>query len=187
MGEHGKYLRFGAMIAVSMTVMFVLMYLHTYAADHALFSETRLYMTFIMGAGMAFVMLSFMLHMYENRKINIAIYALAAIVLVLATWLVRSQALVGDRAYMKGMIPHHSIAILTSERAQIEDLRVRELADEIIRAQRREIKEMKWLIADINQNGPAATEAKAAARPAPEFEGRVKEDHPLTDDEKRDG
>jgi len=148
MGEHGKYLRFGAMIAVSMTVMFVLMYLHTYAADHALFSETRLYMTFIMGAGMAFVMLSFMLHMYENRKINIAIYALAAIVLVLATWLVRSQALVGDRAYMKGMIPHHSIAILTSERAQIEDLRVRELADEIIRAQRREIKEMPdgWTI-----------------------------------------
>lgn len=175
MNGAGKYLRFAAMIAVSMTVMFVLMYLHTYAPGHARFSETRLYMTFIMGAGMAIVMLSFMLHMYENKALNMAIYAGAAVVLVAATWLVRSQALVGDRAYMKGMIPHHSIAILTSERARIQDLRVRELADDIIRAQRREIKEMNWLIEDIEKNGPAVNEAEASARPVPSFEGRVEQ------------
>lgn len=181
MNDKARYLRFAAMIAVSMTVMFILMYFHTYAPEHARFSETRAYMTFIMGAGMAFVMLSFMLHMYENKRLNIAIYAVAAVVLVVATWLVRSQALVGDRAYMKGMIPHHSIAILTSERAQIRDLRVRKLADDIIRAQRKEIKEMNWLIEDIRRNGPATTNAEAAMRPVPQFEGRVKEAHPLTD------
>ncbi len=181
MTDKAKYLRFAAMIAVSMTVMFLLMYLHTYAPGHARFSETRVYMTFIMGAGMIFVMLSFMLHMYQNKKLNIAIYAGAAIMLLAATWLVRSQALVGDRAYMEGMIPHHSIAILTSERAQIRDLRVRKLADDIIRAQRKEIKEMNWLIQDIRRNGPATTEADAKARAVPVFEGRVKEEHPLTE------
>ncbi len=50
---------------------------------------------------------------------------------------------------MKAMIPHHSIAILTSERARISDPRVRKLADGIIEAQRREIDEMKFLIDDL--------------------------------------
>ena len=74
---------------------------------------------------------------------------------------------------MRGMIPHHSIAILTSERADIDDLRVRELADGIARAQRKEIKEMDWLIEDIERNGPATTEQEARQRPVPEFEGRA--------------
>jgi uncharacterized protein (DUF305 family) len=47
------------------------------------------------------------------------------------------------------MIPHHSIAILTSERAKITDPRVRKLADDIIEAQRREIGEMEVLLRDI--------------------------------------
>ena len=84
-----------------------------------------------------------------------------------------SQTTVGDRSYMKAMIPHHSIAILTSERSNIEDVRVRELADGIIRAQRKEIKEMNWLIADIAENGVASTEEEAEARPVPEFEGEL--------------
>ena len=71
------------------------------------------------------------------------------------------------------MIPHHSIAIMTSERAGIEDMRVRMLANEIIRAQRREIDEMRWLLDDIDENGVAATLAEAEARPVPEFEGEV--------------
>ena len=84
-------------------------------------------------------------------------------------WLVRSQVTVTGVDYMEGVIPHHSIAILTSERARIDDVRVRELADEIIAAQRREIREMEWLIADIRANGEATTEAEAAVRPVPDF------------------
>jgi len=165
------YWRFAAMIGTSTLVMLGLMYLNTYAFEHVRWSETRFYMAFLMGGAMAVIMLSFMLNMYKNQKINLAIYGGAAIVFLLALWLVRSQATVEDRSYMKAMIPHHSIAIMVSERAGIEDVRVRELADEIIRAQRREIKEMDWLIADIAENGAALTEADAAARPVPEFEG----------------
>ena len=144
-----SYLRFLAMTAASTLVMFGLMYLNTYASDHLFFSQTRMWMALVMGAAMAVVMLLFMWGMYKNWRANIAILAGAAAVFAGALWLVRSQATVGDVAYMKAMIPHHSIAIMTSERAGITDPRVRALADEIAAAQVREIAEMKALIADL--------------------------------------
>ena len=145
----GKYRRFGLMIATSTVVMFGLMYLHTYALDHVFFSQTRAWMAVIMGASMAVVMLLFMLHMYDERRTNLAVIVAAVAVFAGALWLVRSQRTVDDVSYMRAMIPHHSIAILTSERARIRDPRVRALADGIIEAQRREIDEMKGLIEEL--------------------------------------
>jgi hypothetical protein len=143
------YGRFAAMIATSTVVMYGLMYLNTYALDHVAFSETRAYMALVMGATMAIIMLSYMLGMYKNTKVNIGIYAASILVFAGALYLVRSQVTVDQVSYMRAMIPHHSIAILTSERARITDPRVRELADEIIEAQRREIAEMQELIAEL--------------------------------------
>jgi hypothetical protein len=131
--------------------MFILMYLNTYAWEHVFFSETRTYMAIMMGATMAVIMLAYMLGMYSNKALNIAIVGAAIIVLAVSLWLVRSQFTVSCTSYMRAMIPHHSIAIMTSERAQIRDPRVRHLADEIIEAQRREIAEMRYLIADISE------------------------------------
>jgi uncharacterized protein (DUF305 family) len=143
------YAKFGAMIATSTVVMFGLMYLNTYQLDHVFFSETRTYMALVMGAAMAIIMLTFMLKMHTNRRMNIGIFAGSAIVFAVALWLVRSQATIDEVSYMKAMIPHHSIAILTSERAGISDPRVRKLADQIIESQRQEIAEMKALIKDL--------------------------------------
>ncbi|HXV84333.1 MAG TPA: DUF305 domain-containing protein [Candidatus Binatia bacterium] len=143
------YTRFGAMIATSTVVMFGLMYLNSYQLDHVFFSETRTYMALVMGASMAVIMLAFMIKMYANRRVNIGIFVASAVVFSFALWLVRSQATIEDVSYMKAMIPHHSIAILTSERAHISDPRVRKLADQIIESQRREILEMKALIKDL--------------------------------------
>jgi uncharacterized protein (DUF305 family) len=125
------------------------MYLNSYSADHIFFSQTRIYMALIMGAAMAIIMLGFMLHMYDNARANIGIFVTSVAVFAIALWLVRSQATVGDVAYMKAMIPHHSIAVLTSSRAHISDPRVRELADRIIKDQMKEIGEMKSLINDL--------------------------------------
>ncbi len=144
-----KYTRFAAMIATSTVVMFVLMYLNTYQTDHVFYSETRAYMALVMGAAMAVVMLAFMLDMYASVPKNLAILALSAFAFATALWLVRSQSTIEDVSWMKAMIPHHSIAILTSERARISDPRVRKLADSIIEAQRREIGEMKSLISEL--------------------------------------
>lgn len=171
-GTHASYKRFFAMIGTAMVAMFLLTYLNSYQlVDHAWFSETRLFMTLVMGAAMIVIMLAFMLGMYQNSKVNMAIFLGAGLLFLSAVWLVRSQATVSGVDYMEGMIPHHSIAILTSERAQIEDPRVRQLADEIIEAQRREINEMEWLIADIRENGAATTQEEADARPVPSFSG----------------
>lgn len=150
---HGKsrlaYARFGGMIATSTVVMYAMTYLNTYASDHVFWSETRVYMSLMMGGAMAIIMLSFMLKMHRSMRANIGIYVASALLIIASLYLVRSQTTVQDVSYMKAMIPHHSIAILTSERAEISDPRVRQLADEIIETQRREIAEMKTLIADL--------------------------------------
>lgn len=170
-GETKKYLKFGAMILTSTLVMFALTYLNTYQMSHVEWSETRFYMVFYMGAAMALIMLGFMLNMYKNKMINAAIVVGSVVVFAAALTLVRSQATVEDTSWMKAMIPHHSIAILTSERAEMNDARVCELAVAIIEAQKREIAEMQWMIDDIAENGPARTAEEAAARPVPEFTG----------------
>lgn len=168
-GERRKYLRFVAMIVTSTAVMFLLTYANSYELGHVKFSETRFYMVFYMSAAMALVMLGFMLNMYKNKAVNAAIVAASVVVFAGALTLVRSQATVQDESWMRAMIPHHSIAILTSERAEITDVRVQELAEEIIAAQEREIAEMEWLLDDIAENGEAVSAAEAAGRPVPSF------------------
>jgi hypothetical protein len=143
------YPRFAAMVGVSTLVMFGLMYLNTYELDHVFFSETRAYMALLMGAVMALIMLAFMTHMLSNRTINMAIAIGSVLVFATSLWLVRSQKTVDEVSYMRAMIPHHSIAIMTSTRARITDPRVRRLADGIAETQVREIAEMKQLIGDI--------------------------------------
>ena len=143
------YGRFAAMIVTSTVVMFGLMYLNTYALDHVFYSQTRTWMAVYMGAVMAVIMLGFMWSMYANKRTNLLIIAGSVIVFAGALWLVRSQETVDDVSWMKAMIPHHSIAIMTSERAHIKDPEVRKLADGIINAQVREIAEMKRMIARL--------------------------------------
>jgi uncharacterized protein (DUF305 family) len=147
---YGRYL---LMVATSTVVMFVLMYFNTFSADHVRFSQTRMWMALVMGAAMAAIMLGFMWSMYRDRRRNATILVASALVFAVSLWLVRSQSTVDDVGYMKAMIPHHSIAIMTSERARIRDPRVRRLADGIIATQRREIAEMDALIRDIEANG----------------------------------
>ncbi|MGY0587650.1 MAG: DUF305 domain-containing protein [Paraglaciecola chathamensis] len=167
-----QYLKFILMIATSTLVMFGLMYLNSYQLSHVFFSETRTYMAIYMGAAMALVMLLFMLNMYKDKKKNTTIFIGSVITFAAALFLVRSQVTVDDQSWMSAMIPHHSIAILTSERANIKDKRVQQLATNIIEAQRREIKEMKWLLEDIEKNGVASSELEASKREVPEFSGQ---------------
>ena len=165
------YLIFAAMIATSTVLMFLLTYTNAYTWSHMTFSQERVYMAVLMGSAMAIVMLAFMARMmYRSRVLNAVVVITALSLGASAFWFSRAQVLVGDEAYMRAMIPHHSIAILTSERAAIDDVRVRELADGIITTQREEIAQMKWLIADIERNGVASTQDEAQRRPVPQFD-----------------
>ncbi|MFW6324536.1 MAG: DUF305 domain-containing protein [Desulfovibrionales bacterium] len=157
MDQHKKtgmgWSRFAAMIAVSSTIMFFLMYQLVYSLDHALFSINRLVASLVMGSVMTFVMLSFMWPMYKGVGTKVAVLVLAVLAGGAFLYTNRTQALVGDSAFMKSMIPHHSIAINNAKKASISDPRVRDLADGIIRTQLIEIAAMKQLLDDIAQNG----------------------------------
>ncbi len=152
-GGQSRWPTFAAMIATSIVTMFVLKYSNVYETGHIWFSQTRMWMALMMGMAMIAIMLGFMWGMYKTRLTKILVMAGAAIGFVLFVFLARSQATVNDQAYMKAMIPHHSIAVLTSRRAQISDPRVRELADAIIEAQIKEIAQMELLLEDIEENG----------------------------------
>jgi len=169
-GPGRQYLRFGAMILTAMVVMYWTMFLGSWEWAHVRFSESRVFMALTMGGTMGLVMLAWMLNMYKNTKANIAVVATSVVLIGGGVALDRSQILVGDTGWMSAMIPHHSLAITRSERAQIEDVRVCELAVDISEAQRREIREMDWLIEDIERNGIAATAEEAQARPAPTYD-----------------
>jgi hypothetical protein len=164
------YLRFATMILTSMVVMYWVMYVATWSWDHVTFSQSRVFMAITMGGAMGLVMLAWMLNMYKSARGNVAIVVASLLLFAGGTTLDRSQATVGDESWMSAMIPHHSLAITRSARADIDDVRVCELAASIIEAQKKEIREMQWLIEDIEQNGEARTAAEAAEREVPEFD-----------------
>lgn len=149
----GSWSRFAAMIAVSVIVMFFLMYQLVYSPDHATFSLNRLMASLVMGCVMTIVMLGFMWKMYAGTATKVAVLVVAAIAGAGLLAMNRAQTLIGDVSFMKSMIPHHSIAINNSRKATLDDPRVRELADLIIASQLREIAEMKALIDDIARHG----------------------------------
>ena len=189
--EHGQggrlshdtkmYLRFAAMISTAMVVMYWVMFVSSWEWSHIRFSESRVFMALTMGGTMGLVMLAWMLNMYKNMKGNIAIVAASLLLLGGAVFLDRSQTTVQDIAWMKAMIPHHSLAITRSERAEITDVRVCQLAVAISEAQRREIDEMDWLIEDIERNGEAETLEEARERPVPDFAASALRDCPPSD------
>jgi len=180
-GDHGQqgsdgghmrkmYLRFAAMIFTGMVVMYAVMYVGTWRWDHVMFSESRVFMALTMGGAMGLVMLGWMLNMYKSAKANIGIVLASLLLLAGGAFLDRSQVTVEDKGWMSAMVPHHSLAITRSARADIDDVRVCRLAASIIEAQQREIREMQWLIDDIEQNGEAVTAEEARSRQVPEFE-----------------
>ena len=176
-GSGMSWTRFAAMIATSTVVMFPLMYQLVFSPDHVAFSVTRLLSALIMGAVMAIVMLGFMWSMYEDARIKIAVMIGAAVVGGVLLWINRDQTLIDDTAFMQAMIPHHSIAINNARKARIQDPRVRQLADEIIESQVREIREMQLLIDDIERHGDRGDRvlpARAAAV-TPEMERQVQD------------
>ena len=148
-----SWARFAAMIATSTVIMFFLMYQLVYSSDHAMFSLNRLIAALIMGCVMTAVMLGFMWSMYRRKALKIGVLAGAILASIALLAINRGQSLVGDVTFMRAMIPHHSIAINNARKAGISDPRVRELADEIIASQVREIVEMKLLIEDIQRDG----------------------------------
>lgn len=144
--KHNPYPKFALIMAVSFVIMYLVMFLNVAAFDHIYNSLTRMYMTTLMVSSMAISMLLFMWKMYPNRKINFGIIAFAVISFLGTLFLLRTQTPITDIQYMKAMIPHHSSAIMTSSNVDFKDAELKKLAGDIIKAQEKEIMQMKEMI-----------------------------------------
>ncbi len=154
--EHkNPYSRFFLMLGTSLVAMYAVMYLNVYEWDHVYFSLTRVYMALLMLVPMTLIMMGFMWSMYPNKQRNALIMGGSLVAFVIVTIMVRSQTFIGDTLWMKAMIPHHSIAIMVSKRADFKDPEVRQLADSIISAQEREIKQMQRMLARLERERAA--------------------------------
>lgn len=143
---NNSYTKLAISLCCSFVVMYAVMFLNVAESNHIYLSLTRTYMTLLMVAPMAVIMLLVMGGMYKNKGKNAVIAIGSIIVFVASLFFLRNQTFVSDVQYMKAMIPHHSSAILTSNHAHIKDPEVRKLADDIIKAQEKEIAEMKAYI-----------------------------------------
>ena len=140
------YKKFLLMILISFIFMFGIMFLNIVELNHFYISVNRIYMALLMVSAMAVIMMGMMYNMYPDKNKNNWIMIAGVILFSFTLAGIRTQTPIGDVQYMKGMIPHHSSAILTSENANIKDPEVRKLADGIIEAQKKEIAEMKAVL-----------------------------------------
>ncbi|MEO6150311.1 MAG: DUF305 domain-containing protein [Mucilaginibacter sp.] len=146
--NNNHYLKLLLSLVISFFVMYAVMFLNVDESSHIYLSINRLYMSLLMVSPMAIIMVIVMRGMYPNKMVNGAIMATGLIVFVVSFICLRTQAFISDRQYMKGMIPHHSSAIMTSKHAAIKDPEVRMLADSIIKSQEEEIQRMKAALED---------------------------------------
>ncbi|TPV35640.1 DUF305 domain-containing protein [Paucihalobacter ruber] len=147
-----KYLKFALMMATSFVIMYAVMFLNVASSDHLMLSTMRAYMTLLMIAPMAVVMLLYMWGMYKNKKFNVFILVVSVIGFGVVFSMMRNQTGISDVQYMKAMIPHHSSAILTSENANLKDPETKKLAEDIIELQKEEIALMKAYLKRIEEN-----------------------------------
>lgn len=134
------------MMAVSFVIMYAVMFLNADLFEHIMLSTTRTYMTILMIAPMAISMMLFMWGMYENKKVNFMILGAALIIFIGTLTMLRNQTMITDVQWMKAMIPHHSSAIMVSQKAHLQDPEAQKLAQDIIEAQKREIAQMQAMI-----------------------------------------
>ena len=146
MNMQNSYKKLMLSLFISFFIMYGVMFLNVTDTSHLYLSLTRLYMSLLMVSPMAILMIIIMGGMYKNKKLNAIIISSSVLVFSLSLFFLRTQTFISDVQYMKAMIPHHSSAILTSNNAHIKDAEVKKLSEDIIKAQEKEIAEMKGMI-----------------------------------------
>lgn len=148
--EKGNYGKFMLMLGLSFLVMYAVMFSNVAEISHIHLNLNRLYMTILMVAPMALIMLGVMRSMYRDQKMNAIIAVMSIMAIVGSFIMLRNQSYVGDKAFVHSMIPHHSSAIMVSEEARINDPELKKLAEEIIRSQKKEIAEMEKILQRVD-------------------------------------
>jgi hypothetical protein len=146
------YKALAATVGIHFFIMLALTYVGVARLDHIYPNLNRFYMATIMVAPMVILMMIFMGHMFENKKLNLLLHGISALVFIGSFFAIRSQVLVGDEQFLKSMIPHHSIAIKTCEKAHFDDHEISKLCVQIIQAQRSEINQMEGILKRLDND-----------------------------------
>lgn len=144
--DYKPYKILGLTVGLHFFIMLALTYLGVFRLNDIFINLNRFYMAVAMVAPMVILMLLFMSHMFKDKRINFALYAVSALLFVGAVLGIRNQLLVGDQQFLKSMIPHHSIAVKTCTYANIQDPEIKELCKQIIKSQEEEITQMKGIL-----------------------------------------
>lgn len=147
-GKHKSYTELLVSLGISFIVMYAIMYAMVDRLGNVYFNLSNVYMTGLMAGSMLPIMLATMRGMFMNRKMNIALWAASVAVLALFWVLLRYEAGVGDRQFMRAMIPHHGAAIQMCKESSLIDPRVIKICEEIVASQEREIAQLKALLAE---------------------------------------
>lgn len=148
---NAMYLRFAVMILLSFVAMYILMYSMVDKWANVIPNINQFYMAALMTMPMVLLELTIMRAMYKNKKLNVVLLATGVIGVAVFYFCIREQAAVGDKQFLKSMIPHHAAAILMVEKAKINDPEILQLSKDIISAQQREIEQMKAKIDQLNK------------------------------------
>lgn len=142
----GMYRKLALAISINAVLMYLITYVNLADISHFQININRLYMALLMAAPMVIIMLLVMRSMFNNDRLNIGLYAAAAGAILLLFLLIRTQTPVGNEQFLHSMIPHHSSAILMCEESTISDPEISDLCNQIVRAQREEIAQMKQIL-----------------------------------------
>ena len=144
--DTGAYRRLGVELTIDFVIMYFVMYTMIESVGHLYLNVNNVYMTLMMVAPMAAVMLVSMRSMFHMKNLNLAIGVAAVVVFAVSVLAMRTQAVVGDRQFLRSMIPHHSGAILMCDQAQITDPEIKTLCGQIIESQQSEIDQMRSIL-----------------------------------------
>jgi uncharacterized protein (DUF305 family) len=144
--HESHYGRLGVMTALSFIAMYVLMYAMVDRLANVYMNFNQVYMAGLMAAPMVLIELAVMRGMYRDKRMN-ALMAGGAVIAGIAFFLfIRQQAAIGDRQFLRSMIPHHAAAILMCKEAPVRDSEIRSLCQNIVTSQQAEIDQMKAML-----------------------------------------
>jgi uncharacterized protein (DUF305 family) len=143
---HNQYKKLGLELLIEGIIMFFVMYAMVDIAERIYFNTNMLYMTIMMAAPMGAVMLYSMRSMYQNKKLNLILYIVFALLFFGSFYATRTQAFVGNEQFLRAMIPHHSGAMLMCQEAKITDPEIKTLCSNIIQSQKQEISRMEAIL-----------------------------------------
>lgn len=150
--NHGmSHKKFILMIIISFFAMYILMYAMVDRFENTLPNINQFYMAGLMTAAMMIIEILIMGKMYANKKLNLLFLLIGVIALILFYFGIRKQTAIGDKQFLKSMIPHHAAAILMVRETELTDPEIQQLAKEIREAQEKEIAFMKAKLSELEK------------------------------------